>query len=72
MEVALFSPFFSRKEKKNVAVISRRSFFITGVLVTNVKYFILWAKRWFFFLSSVSVYARAHKRVHCGHVDMFK
>lgn len=48
-KLPFFSLFFSRKEKKNVAVISRRSFFITGVLVTNVKYFILWAKRCFFF-----------------------
>lgn len=59
--------FFIRRKKKNAAVISRRSFFITVVLVTNVKYFILWVKRRFF-----SCHPSAHKRVHCGHVDMFK
>lgn len=51
-------------------MISRRSFFIIGVLVTNVLYFILWAKR--SCVCHLSAYARAHKRLHCGHVNMFK
>lgn len=44
--------------------------FSFGVLVTSVLCVILWAKR--SFVCHLSAYARAHKRLHCGRVNMFK
>lgn len=69
MEVALFPPFFFKKGKEKCSRDLQEIVFHYRRLGDEREVFYPLGQTMFFFLSSVSVYARAHKRVHCGHVE---
>lgn len=72
MEVAFFFLFFLRKGKEKCSRDLQEIVFHYRRLGDEREVFHPLGQTMVFFLSSVSVYARAHKRVHCGHGDMFK